>query len=108
MVTHQDVVTSIFGASAGLGGLMLVFLGMVIGVYQSLPPGAPPAVKARVRAAAWRVFAVFVTSIASTAFALLWLAIPGDDSLYWANIAVFSADLAAIVTVAALTTKRLL
>jgi hypothetical protein len=87
---------------------MLVFLGLLINLNQSLPAGSPKAVKDRIRVAAWRVFAAFALSVTSVGLALAWLAIPGGDCLYRVSIAVFAADLVAIVAVAALTTKRLL
>jgi len=107
-VTHQDVVTPILGASAGLGGMTLVFLGLLINVNRSLPPDAPKAVRGRVRAAAWRVFAAFAMSIFSVSVALARLVIPGGDCLYWASVLAFAADLVAIVGVALVTTRWLL
>jgi uncharacterized membrane protein len=107
-ITHQEVVVPILGASAGLGGLMLVFLGLLINVNQGLPRDSPKAVRDRVKTAAWRVFGVFAASVLSVGMALSWLVIPGGDCFFWVVVGFFAADLMAIVAVAALTTKRLL
>lgn len=87
---------------------MLVFLGLLINVHQSFPADTPDAVTNRTRTAGWRMFWVFAVSIGCVALAAAWLAIPGADLLYWMTLAVFAADLAAIVAGAALTTKKLL
>lgn len=107
-VAHKDVIVSVLGASAGLGGLMLVFLGLLINVHQGFPADTPKAVKDRTRTASWRMFAIFASSIASVGVATTWLVIPGGDILYWIAIAIFGADLAAMVVGAAWTTKKLL
>lgn len=107
-VGHKDVIMSVLGASAGLGGLMLVFLGLLINVHQGFPADTPKAVKERTRTAGWRMFAVFASSIGSVGLATAWLVVPGGATLYWIAVAVFAADLAAMVVGAALTTRKLL
>jgi hypothetical protein len=99
------VVLGIFGASAGLGGLSLVFLGLLVSGHQSV---APKAVKERTRNAAWAVFAAFALNMVSVAAALIWLVIPGGDVLYWAVVGLFSTGLIFIVAVAGYSTGRLL
>lgn len=87
---------------------MLVFLGLLINTSQNLESPAPAGVMGRIRTAAWRVFGAFVLSMVSVSLSLVWLAVPGGDCLYLASVLVFAADIAAIVVIAALTTKRLL
>jgi len=41
-----DVVPEIFGAAAGLAGLLLVFLGVSLSAFQSYAGDVPPAVTA--------------------------------------------------------------
>jgi hypothetical protein len=87
---------------------MLVFLGLLINVHQSFPADTPASVTDRTRNAGWRMFGVFALSIVSVCIATAWLVIPGGDLLYWIAVAVFAADLVAIVVGAALTTSKLL
>lgn len=106
--SHQDVIVALLGASAALGGLMLVFLGLVIGVYQSIPGDSPAKKKRnRTRKAAWGIFAIFALSLFSVGVATAWLVIPGGDCLYWISVGIFASVLAAMVAGAALTTKKL-
>ena len=37
MTAHQAVIVTVLGAAAGLAGLVLVFLGIVVTTYQSFP-----------------------------------------------------------------------
>jgi hypothetical protein len=106
-IAQKDVVLSILGASAGLAGLILVFLGMVISGYQSYPADTPKKVKERAQDAVWPVVWVFGFGILTTAIAALWLVIPGGDLFYWACVVVFMADLLSIVALAVKTTKDL-
>jgi hypothetical protein len=107
-VAHKDVILSVLGASAGLAGLILVFLGIVISGYQSYPADTPKKVKERAQDAVWPVVWVFVLGILTTAIAALWLIIPGGDTFYWACVVVFMADLLAIVVLAVKTTADLM
>jgi hypothetical protein len=105
--TRKDVVIAIMGASAALGGLTLVFLGLLISAFQGFSP-----VPARVRRAWTRtavaILAAFLLTIATVGAALIWLSVPGGTCLYRVVIAMFAAELVAIVAVAVLTTARLL
>lgn len=96
------------GASAGLGGLVLVFLGLVIAGYQSVPADAPNAVKARAKRAGPFIVAVFALSLASVGLSLAWLAWPGGDLLYHVAIGAFAADLIALFVLAAGMTWKML
>jgi hypothetical protein len=104
----KDVVIATMGASAALGGLILVFLGLLIASYQSLPPGTMEPVKKARRRPAWPVLAVFALSVVSVALGFWWLEGRGDSTLYAANNAVFAAELVAIVGVAIRTATQIL
>jgi hypothetical protein len=106
--SRKDVVVAILGASAALGGFVLVFLGILISAYQAYPADTAKSVKERRRRAVWPVLAVFSLSIAGIAIALCWLTVPGGPCLYRAVVVVFAAELAAIVAVAIHTTVRML
>ncbi len=43
MIEPKDVVIAILGSSAGLGGFVLVFLGVIIASYQSFQGAVPAA-----------------------------------------------------------------
>jgi hypothetical protein len=104
----KDAVLAMLGASAALGGFVLVFLGFVLAAYQAYPADTVKAVKAKQRAAAWPILAVFAFCVANIAVSLVWLAAPGHDCLYRVNLAAFGAELASVVGVATLTVVRLL
>jgi uncharacterized membrane protein len=104
----KDVVIAMFGASAALGGLVLVFLGLVIASYQSVPADAPKSVKARARRAGPPIVVVFALSLASVGLSLAWLAASGGDLLYHIAIWVFAAELLALFGLAVGMTWKLL
>jgi uncharacterized membrane protein len=104
----KDLVLAMLGASAGLAGLILVFLGQVIASYQALPGGTPQAVKDRRKRAAPPVILVFALSLVSVTLCLAWLAVPGGSTLYHVSLWVFAVDLLATFSVAVSTTLRML
>jgi uncharacterized membrane protein YdjX (TVP38/TMEM64 family) len=104
----KDVVLAMFGASAGLGGLVLVFLGLVIASYQSVPADTPKSVKDRAKSAGPWIVVVFALSLATVALCLAWLAAPGGDWLYHVAIWVFAAELIAVFLLAVGMTRKML
>lgn len=73
MTEHKDVMIATLGTSAGIAGLTLVFLGLVIASLQGFAPGTDPDVIAPFRRPAGTVLAAFAASILSTLFAAIWL-----------------------------------
>jgi hypothetical protein len=106
--SRKDVVTAVLGASAGLGGFVLMFLGLLVSTYQSYPADTSKSVKQRHRRAVWPILGVFSLSAVTLALALIWLAAPGGTCLYRVVLTTFAADLAAIVAAAIFTTVRML
>ena len=96
----KDVVVATLGASAALGGLVLVFLGIVIASYGTLPADAPKSVRDRARRRAWPILAAFLVTMASVALGVVWLDAPGGHTLYQANFFVFLVEIGAIVGLA--------
>jgi hypothetical protein len=96
------------GASAGFGGLVLVFLGLVIAGYQGIPADAPKTVKARARRVGPPIVIVFGLSLGSVALNLWWLAAPGGELLYHVAIWVFAIELLALFALAAGMTWKML
>lgn len=105
--TPKDVVIATMGASAALGGLVLVFLGLVISAYQSLPRDTPKPVRDKRKGPVWPVLGVFAVCVASVAVGFWWLEADGSSSLYAANNALFAAELVGIVGVAVCTARQM-
>jgi fructose-specific phosphotransferase system IIC component len=103
--TPKDVVVATVGASAALGGLVLVFLGLVVSAYQSYPRDTPASVREARRRAIWPVLGVFAVCMLSLALGFVWLEEGRDSWLYAASNVVFAAELVAIVVVAAYTVR---
>jgi hypothetical protein len=102
----KDVVFSLFGASAGVAGLVLVFLGVVISTVGTYPGATSDAVLRPYRRAAWAAVAIFGGSLAVVIVSLAWLVITHSHWLYVLAIALFSAVLVALFALAAGVTKE--
>jgi hypothetical protein len=98
-VTNKDVVTAGFGAAAGIAGLTLVFLGVVVASYQSYDAAAQPLVRGRYTRTSVVTVAAFSLSIVSVAISLAWFLSP-EHWLFVVSVGAFSAQLVAIVAVA--------
>jgi hypothetical protein len=86
----KDVVLAIFGAAAGVAGLILVFLGVVLSTVGSYPGDTPDAVRRPFRRAAWATTFVFALSLATVGLSLGWLTAESGVELYYATISLFS------------------
>lgn len=89
MIDPKDVVLAILGASAGLGGFVLVFLGIIITSYESYSGGTPEQVVRPYRATGVLLLAAFAYSLVNVALCLLWLALGGPAGLYGWTIGPF-------------------
>lgn len=96
MVKAEDVVIAELGAAAALGGLTLVFLGIVVTAYQGAAAGVSRRVLKRYKNPAGWLFATFLLSLADVGLGLTWLAQGGGHDLYRAALALFAAQLVAI------------
>ena len=106
--TRADVVTAELGASAAFAGLVLVFLGVLVTSYQTSLGQTSIATLERFRRAAWLALGVFLVALASVAAGAAWLATDGGTALYDATLALFFAEIAALVAVAVYSTTRVL
>jgi hypothetical protein len=86
-VEHKDVVLSIFGVAAGLSGLVLVFLGLVVTTYQSFGGDTPKKVLSRYRHAAALTLAAFALGMACVALSAAWLLKLGQGQALYAAVA---------------------
>lgn len=96
-VTHSDVIVALFGVSAGLAGLVLVFLGLAITTVQSFHATTPVNVVAPYRKACGFVLAAFLVGVACVGAATAWLLTRDNDALYVATAILFGVQLAALV-----------
>ncbi len=97
-MVHEDVVLALLGASAGLSGLVLVFLGLVASATASFAPGTKPAIVNKARRPAYGVLASFGVGIACVGCAAWWLLLLHDNhALYLAVVWLFFAQLASLV-----------
>ena len=108
MTTHQDVIVTVLGAAAGLAGLVLVFLGIIVTTYQSFPGDTPDRVVSAYRWAGLLALGTFALGIACVALASVWLLTWGNDYLYQAALAAFAAQLLLLLVTAGVVTRRVL
>jgi hypothetical protein len=101
----QDVMISVFGASAGVAGLVLVFVGLLITTIGAYPGGTSKAALRPYRVGAWAATGVFGASLASVALSLTWLALSDSHSLYVSTLVVFGGLLLALFILAVAVTR---
>jgi hypothetical protein len=101
------VVPEIFGAAAGLAGLLLVFLGVSISAFQSYGGDVPPAVTAGWRRAGAWILCAFLLGLITVAVALAWLLSPSRE-LRDTAVVLFSVELAATALAAVVTARAVL
>ena len=101
MVEPKDVVIAILGASAALGGFVLVFLGIVITSYQSYSGGVADQVLRPYRLSGGVLLGAFAICLITVAVSLLWLVYHGSTGggstgLYDTSIALFALELVVV------------
>src|SRR5438128_2675583 len=108
VVGHEDVVVAVLGVSAGLSGLVLVFLGLLLTSLGSFGGAAPGAV---LRPYRWMISATLVAfgvGIMCVAAAATWLVGLNDNhALYVATVVLFALQIATLLVTTIWTTARL-
>ena len=99
-----EVVPAIFGAAAGLAGLLLVFLGVSISAFQSFAGDTPAAATAGFRRAGAWILGAFLLGLVTVAVSFAWLLSP-HRALRDLAAVLFAVELAATAS-AAVTTAR--
>jgi hypothetical protein len=102
-----EVVPAIFGAAAGLAGLLLVFLGVSISAFQSFAGDTPAAATAGFRRAGSWILGAFLLGLADVAVAFSWLLSP-HRPLRDLAVVLFALELAATAWSAVITTRVVL
>jgi hypothetical protein len=108
MIESKDVVLGALGAAAGLAGLVLVFLGIIIAAYQSYAGNAPASVVRPYRIAGIALFGAFALSLVTVTLCTAWLALGGPEWLYGWTIGFFVLQLIAVFGAAGWTTRMVL
>lgn len=107
VVQHKDIELALLGASAGLAGLVLVFLGLVASATSSFPPGTKPDIMRRARRPVWAILGSFALGIACVAAATAWLVFPDHNGgLYQITVVLFVAQLVSLVAATAWAVRR--
>jgi hypothetical protein len=101
------VVPEIFGAAAGLAGLLLVFLGVSISAFQSFGGDVPPVVTAGWRRAGAWILGAFLLGLVTVAVSLAWLLSP-SRVLRDVVVVLFAVELAAVAAAAIVTSRAVL
>jgi hypothetical protein len=108
VIEHKDVVLALLGASAGLAGLVLVFLGFIISTMASFDPTAGAAVLAPYRRTAAVATGAFGMSIVTVAIATWWVVLLRDnEALYVTTVGLFFAQLVVLSAAAAIALRQL-
>lgn len=108
MVEPKDVVIAILGASAALGGFVLVFLGIVITSKESYGGATGDEVLRPYRVSGTALLGAFGLCLVTVAVSLLWLINGGSTGLYDSAIALFAIQLAAVFLSALWSTRMVL
>ncbi len=109
MVTHRDVVLALLGASAGLSGLLLVFLGLVVGAYRTLDGATSAKVKKPYRRTGAVLLAAFLVGLACVTAATIWLLqVIGGRVTYVLTVGLFIVQVIALIVATLWTLKELL
>ena len=103
----MGVVPEIFGAAAGLAGLLLVFLGVSLSAFQSYAGDVPPAVTAGWRRSGAWILTAFLLGLVAVAVSLAWLLSP-SRGLRDVAVVLFCVELAATALAAVVTARAVL
>jgi hypothetical protein len=108
VIEPKEVVLAVLGSSAGLGGFVLVFLGMIIGRYESYSGDVPADVVRPYRTAGGLLLVAFALSLLTAAVCLFWLAAGGPKDAYPVTLVMFVVQLALVFSAATWVTRMVL
>ena len=108
MVGRAVVVPTLLGASAGLAGLTLVFLGVIMATYRGFGPETPARVLERYRRPAVAVLVSFAGCLATVVFGACWMLSRDNDVLYALCVVLFFVELALLCGSAAYVMRRVM
>lgn len=109
MIEHKDVVLALLGASAGLSGLVLVFLGLVVTTTKAFPPGTNPSIVRRSRRPVIAVLSSFGVGILCVGTATWWLLLLRHNRLlYVTTVCLFLTQLVLLLITTGWTVRQAL
>ena len=108
MVGRAVVVPTLLGASAGLAGLTLVFLGVIISTYRGFGPETPARVLDRYRRPALAVLVSFAGCLATVVLGASWMLTRDNDVLYVSSVVLFFVELVLLSGSAAYVMRRVM
>lgn len=97
--SQTDVMIAVTGAAGVLGGLVLVFLGILVTTYQGLLGRLDGALISPYKRASTGVFAVFALALADAGGGVWWLVSPGS-TLYHVTLVLFAVQLIGLAVAA--------
>src|SRR5262245_36212577 len=103
----MEVVPAVFGAAAGLAGLLLVFLGVSLSAFQSYAGDTPAAATAAYRRAGGWILAAFLLGLVVVAVSFTWLLSP-SRALRDLAVTLFAMELALTALAAVVTVRTVL
>jgi hypothetical protein len=107
-VPHGDVVLALLGASATLSGLLLVFLGFIVGIYGGLSNDGADDAKTKLGEAALGLLIAFVVGLVCVATSTAWLVFSQSQPLYDTAVSLFALQVAGLTAATIWTLKELL
>jgi hypothetical protein len=108
VVGRAVVVPTLLGASAGLAGLTLVFLGVILSTYRGFGPETPARVLERYRRPALAVLVTFAACLSTVVLGAGWMLTQDNDVLYFLCVVLFFAELALLCGSAAYVMRRVM
>ena len=108
MIVEKDVVLAILGASAALGGFVLVFLGIIIASYQSYSGAVSDQVVEPYRRIGGILLAQFALCLFAVLACLAWLVGGGPGWAYGITAALFVVEVLAVFAAALWATRMVL
>ena len=108
MIVEKDVVLAVLGASAALAGFVLVFLGIIIGSYQSYAGGVPEQVVKPYRTIGGVLLGTFALCLFAVLVCLAWLVGGGPGETYGLTVGLFVVQVLAVFAAALRATRMVL
>jgi hypothetical protein len=107
---HGDIITALLGASAGLAGLLLVFLGFIVTASGSLDDDVPISIHRELQRTALVLASAFGIGLISVSLDTIWLvtASGGDSILYAAAVTLFGLQLVGLAGATGWTVRGIL
>jgi hypothetical protein len=100
VVSHKDVILATLGAASAIGGLLLVFLGLLISTVETYENGLAAGVLRKFKIVGAVVTVAFLASVLTIGLSVLWLTNGQNLGIYRWVLFLFVVQLAASVVTA--------